>query len=116
MSWQYNRYYSLVLQGIPIEILTFSSKYSFSIFCLVMSSFQVVFDSNHKVFHYKHHGYTKYDLDRLFANSREMRFKNLDDAKLMIEFINRGGKNIKVYQKDNVLYCTCKNYENYPFL
>ena len=80
-----------------------------------MSSFQVVFDSNHKVFHYKHHGYTKYDLDRLFANSREMRFKNLDDAKLMIEFINRGGENIKVYQKDNVLYCTCKDYENYPF-
>ena len=80
-----------------------------------MSCFQVVFDSNHKVFHYKHHGYTKYDLERLFANSREMRFKNLDDAKLMIEFINRGGENIKVYQKDNVLYCTCKDYENCPF-
>ena len=80
-----------------------------------MSCYQVVFDSNHEIFHYRNTRYRKYNLDRLFDNAREMRFKDLNDAKLMIDVLNRSGGNIKVNQKDNILHCTCKNYENCPF-
>lgn len=81
-----------------------------------MSKYQVFFDSSGKLYRYRNNSYTRADMDFLLANKDEIRFKNIDDTRMFISFLNAKDNSIRVNREYDNLICQCKNYKNCEFL
>ena len=55
-------------------------------------------------------------MDFLLANKDEIRFKNIDDTRMFISFLNAKDNSIRVNREYDNLICQCKNYKNCEFL
>ena len=80
-----------------------------------MSRYQVYFDFNGKKYRYRNYTYYNADMKFLLANQEDIRFKNIDDARLFISFLNKKDNSIRVNREYDSLICKCKNYENCEF-
>ena len=80
-----------------------------------MSRYQVYFHSNGKKYRYRNYTYYNADMKFLLANQEDIRFKNIDDTRLLISFLNKKENSIRVNREYDSLICKCKNYENCEF-